>query len=199
MIFISSVWEDISRYYKGTYVKFKEMGDRLFYIRRVDHISVQGQDENGTEFELCLNDDYPYEVDYILPNKSYFQAGKRAVMLQRIPAKQYQRGISSSNTQLCSLNKLGGIAKHDMGFDMLKLFVTKQTYPTFLDALRNKERNISVALNQRMAYVPDASAIFVDFVPVAMVDRKARTISMSRPIFKAEVEKLVANTEYKVI
>lgn len=199
MIFVASVWDDINRYYKNTYVKFKETGERLFYIRKVDQYAVTGQDEDGTEFELCLSDEHPYEVDYILPNKSFFQAQKRAVMLQRIPAKQYQRGISAQNTQLCSINKAGGLAKHDIGFDLLKLFVNKQTYTNFTDAVRNKERNISTVLSSRMAYVPEVGMIFVDFVPVATVDKKAQTVSMTRPIFRAEVEKIVANSLFKVV
>ena len=54
MIFKASNWEDISRYYRNTYVKFKETGDRLFFIRRVDSYAVTGTDEDGTEFELYL-------------------------------------------------------------------------------------------------------------------------------------------------
>ena len=199
MIFVSSNWEDISRYYKNTYVKFKETGEKLFYVRRVDRFAVTGTDEDGTEFELCLNDEHPYEVDYILPNKSFFQCGKRATMLQRIPAKQYQRGISSSNTQLCSLNKAGGLAKHEINFELLKQFVTKQTFISLDEAVRNKPRNMSTALSPRMAYVPDMNMLFVDFVAIALLDKKDKTIAMIKPIFHDEVIHLTRNSQYKVI
>lgn len=199
MIFQSSNWEDISRYYRNTYVKFKETGDRLFFIRRVDNYAVTGTDEDGTEFELYLNDEHPYEVDYILPRKSYFQVGKRATMLARIPAKQYQRGISNGNTMLTSLNKNGGIAKHEIGFEILKQFVTKQTYWTLEEAVKNKGRNTSIALSPRFAYVPDINTIFVDQRAIATVDKKDKTVTMALPIFRNEVLALVKDSKFKVL
>ena len=199
MIFQSSNWEDISRYYRNTYVKFKDTGDRLFFIRRVDQYAVTGTDEDGTEFELFLNDDHPYEVDYVLPRKSYFQVGKRAMMLARIPAKQYQRGISNGNTILTSLNKAGGIAKHDIGFEILKQFVTKQKYWTLDEAVRNKGRNYSIALSPRFAYVPDCSMIFVDQKGIAIVDKKEQTVNLTLPIFLNEVEELIKDSKFKVL
>jgi len=199
MIFTSSNYEDIARYYRNTYVKFKEMGDKLFFIRRVDGYSVTGQDEDGQEFELFLSDEHPYEVDYILPRKSFFQYGKRAALLQRIPAKQYQRGISSGNTSVVSLNNQGGVAKHEIGFETLRPFVTKQKYLALDEAIQNKARNISVVLSPRFAYIPAVKFLFVDTKPVASVDLKEKTITLSHPIFKNEVEQLCKNTVYKVV
>ena len=199
MIFLSSNAEDIGRYYRNTYVKFKEMGDKLFFIRRVDAYSVQGCDEDGTEFELFLNDEHPYEVDYILPRKSFFQLGKRAALLQRIPAKQYQRGISNGNTAITSLNADGGVAKHEVGFETLKQFVNKQQYLSLDDAIKNKDRNISVVLNPRFAYVPKAGYIFVDTKAIARLDKKEKTFVVLHPVFKNDVERLVQGSQYKVL
>ena len=199
MIFTSTNYEDISRYYRNTYVKFKETGERLFFIRNVDAQSVRGTDEDGTEFELFLSDDHPYEVDYVLPRKSFYQMGKRAMLLARIPAKQYQRGISNGNTSLISLAKSGGISKHEISFDTLKPFVTKQTYLNMEEAVRNMGRNISAALSPRFAYVPDIGMIFVDHRAVAEVNKKEQKVKMILPIFRNEIEALVKESKFEVI
>ena len=112
---------------------------------------------------------------------------------------RYQRGISSSNTQLCSLNKAGGLAKHEINFELLKQFVTKQTFISLDEAVRNKPRNMSTALSPRMAYVPDMNMLFVDFVAIALLDKKDKTITMIKPIFHDEVIHLTRNSQYKVI
>jgi hypothetical protein len=199
MIFTSAVYEDISRYYRNTYVKFKEHGDRLFFIRAVGPDSVRGTDEEGTEFVIHLDDEHPYEVDYILPRKSLFQYGKRSCMLQRIPAKQYQRGLSNGNTSIQSLNKMGGLAKHDIGFDVLKCYVAKQAYPSMDVTIANKARNISTAMSQRISYVHDCRGFFVDNVAVATLDKPSRSINMLHKVFTKELQELAKDSHFKVV
>jgi hypothetical protein len=199
MLFHSSNYDDIIKYYKNTYVKFKETGDRLFYIRTVDRHSVRGIDQDDTEFELWLSDDHPYEVDYILPNKSFFQFNKRACLLQRIPAKQFQRGLSGNNTKITALTKAGSNNNLDLNFELLKSFVAKQHFPDFITAVRNKGRFASVALSSRFAYVPDRASIMLDNTIVAQVDKDNKRIVMSYKIFYPEVCKLTEDSNYEVV
>jgi len=192
-------FEDISRYYRNTYVKFKETGDTLFYIRDVRPDVVRGTDEDGTEFELYLNDDHPYEVDYVLPNKSYFQYAKRACMLQRIPAKQYRRGICSENVRISSLTKTGGVGNIEVGFDALKAFVSKQAFPNISTVLLQKSKPISVALSPRFAFIPDLGYIFCDQLAVATVDKKAKTVVVLKDVFLPEITKLLENSNLEIV
>lgn len=199
MQFNSQNWEDISRYYRHTYVKFKETGDTLFYIRDVRPDAVRGTDQDGTEFVLYLNHDDPYEVNYVLPNKSYFQFAKRACMLQRIPAKQYRRGICADNVRITGLSKTGGLTAIDLTFDTLKAFVSKQAFPSIRTVLLQKSKPLSIAVSPRFAYVPEIGALFCDQVCVAKIDKKAKTISILVPIFKPEIEVLIADAELEIL
>jgi hypothetical protein len=191
MQFNSYNWEDIQRYYRHTFLKFKETGDTLFYIRDVRPDRVTGTDQDGTEFALHLNYDDPYEVDYILPNKSYFQYAKRACMLQRIPAKQYRRGICADNVRITGLSKTGGLAAIEVDFEALKAFVSKQAFPSLSTVLLQKQKPLSVALSPRFAFVPVGGFLFCDQTCVAQVDSKRKTLTILHPIFKPEIEKLV--------
>ena len=198
MIFNSSNHEDISRYYRNTYVKFKETGDTLYYIRNVNSEVVRGVDASGGEFELWLSDEHPYEVDYILPSKSYFQYKKRACLLLRVPAKQYQRGLSNSNTRVNALGKTGSVNAVELTFDVLTEFVNKQAFPSLSKAVLNKAKDHSVVLSPRFAYVPDMKAIFADAILVAEVNPEDKLVVVRHPIFKPELLELAADTEFKV-
>lgn len=199
MLFSTANYEDIQRYYRCTYVKFKEMGERLFYIRDVSHHVVRGTDEDGTEFELYLNHDDPYEVDYVLPHKSYFQLAKRACMLQRVPAKQYRRGLCAENTRLTALGKTGNLVNVDIGFDALKAFVSKQAFPSIKTVLTMKNKPLSVALSPRFAFVTEPGLIVADQLTVATVDKKQQRVTIHREIFRPEVMNLIKDLNMEVV
>ena len=144
------------------------------------------------------SDDHPYEVDYVLPNKSFFQLSKSACLLQRIPAKQYRRGLCNENTRITRIGKTGNLVSLDLSFDVLKAFVSKQTFPSLATVLI-KKAPISVALSPRFAYVPEISAILADLNIVAYVDKKEKKINMVHQIFKPEVQELAKNTEMEIV
>ena len=199
MIFVPSVSDDITRYYRGTYVKFHETGDKLFYINSVDPREVTGTDEDGTEFQLFMKEDVPYNVDYILPRKSYFQYGKCATLLQRIPAKQYQRGLSGHNTKITGLEDGGAWVPYDIGFDVLKAYVDKQKFASLNEAVGNKEKKYSYALSSRMAYACRSKQIYLDECVIAQVllSKEEKKIVMSRPIFTQEVKQLASGSMFE--
>jgi hypothetical protein len=199
MQFNSHNWEDIQRYYRHTYIKFKETGDTLFYVRDVRPDKVTGTDQDGTEFALHLNYDDPYEVDYILPNKSYFQYAKRACMLQRIPAKQYRRGICADNVRITGLSKTGGIVAIDVTFDTLKAFVSKQAFPSLNTVLMQKQKPLSVALSPRFAFVPVGGFLFCDQTCVAQVDTKTKKVTVLHNIFMPEIKQFIEGTNLEFV
>lgn len=199
MIFNQSNRDDISRYYTNTYVKFPETGEKLHYIREVARHAVLGSDEDGNDFELFLSDEFPYEVDYVLPKKGFFQYGKAAHLLFRVPAKQYQRGLSEGNTKVHRINKSGEISEQSLEFQLLKAYVQKQAYPSFETAMANKEGMYSVALSQRFALAPSARALFLDGQLCAIVQPKTKTVESHFSILRPELEEIVKQSSYKVV
>lgn len=199
MIFLSSNYEDIQRYYRKTFVKFTEMGERLFYISHVDSTRVTGVDEDGTDFELFLSDEHPYEVDFPMPHKSFFQHGKYAVLLSRHPAKQYQRGLCEGNTALIALDSGGALKKFNIGFDILKSYVSKQKFASLDEAIANKERKNSIVLSPRFVYVPRTKTIYLDVVPVALVDTKTKQIRCKTALFQPELKALAKDSHFSEV
>lgn len=185
--------EDIAKYYKNSILKFKDTGDTLFHLSHVDVNVVSGTVDDGRDFKLYLSDDEPYEVDYILPHKSFFQYGANAVMLERIPAKQYHRGITSENTRLCHRDSAGpGFITLPLKMDILKSFVQKQKFFSLKEAMAADV--VSAVLSPRMMYMKNNRQIHIDFVPVARVNAN-NTITMIQPVFEEEVKELLKTTQ----
>lgn len=194
MIFVPSSANDIERYYYNTYVKFHETGDRLFFIDSVSKYKVSGICDDETPFDLYLSDEFPYEVNYVLPNKSFFQMGEHAYLMERKPAKQYKRGLCAENVSIQRHRGGSEFTQVPIGFEILKAFVAKQAFSSLKEAFLNVEKKLSIALSPRMMYVPKGGRLFVDKTQIATIrgDKKGnRILELHHPIFKADVEAIM--------
>lgn len=197
MEFTSSNWRDIQKYYEGTYVKFTEFGDRLFYIAQVRPEGISGIDDEDTAFELYLSDAYPYTVNYLLPHKATFQWKDSVYMLQRIPARQYRRGLCSDNTQITNVATGNNV---DVNFQSLKAFVSKPSYSSFSNAFHSKAKTKAIALSPRMTYLR-TGWILIDNRKIAQFDYNSKKITLLYKIFLPEIMQhmLDHNEHYEVI
>lgn len=192
MLFTSSSYQDIEKYFMGTYVKFKEFGDRLFKITDGNPNHLTGVDQNDEEFELLLNDDHPYEVDYVLPSRAVFQYKDRACLLQRVPARQYKRGLCDQNVRVVDVD-IG--ESRQINFTILTAFVTKQKYFTFTEAFKRKGKLKSYALNSRMSYTYSSSVLRIDTMNIGHYNSVDKKIHV-HPLFIFDIkEQLSQNNE----
>jgi hypothetical protein len=196
MKFVPSNREDISRYFKNTFIKFKEFGDKLFLIQTITSDVISGTvSDPPDEFKLFLDEKEPYEVDYVLPHKSFFQYGNHAVLLERIPARQYFRGCCGNNTQATYVSGAGAVKKHAINFELLNAFVQKQAFPTLEQALlaAKKEGNeiVSFALSDRIAYYAPKNTLNIQHLPVARVNAREKIVFVQIPVFLEEITALM--------
>lgn len=191
MLFMQSNRDDIQRYYRNTYVKFKETGDELFLLKDVFDTMVVGKNKNGDILELHLSDEHPFDVSYVLPKKSFFQNGKHALLLFRIPAKQFQRGIADNNTCIIAFDNTHPSPQQiGISFELLETYVNKPKFYGLDEAIASN--NVSSVLSPRMAYHRESSSILVDTHVVAhVVDR---TIKVN-PLFLPEMNALVMQNQ----
>ena len=186
MFFQQSNVSDIDKYFRNTFIKLKEFGDELFYVSGVHSSCVTGKDQTGEDFELILSDAMPYEVDYVLPSRAVFQSGNRVSMLQRIPARQYKRGLCADNTQLVDVYTGEKLA---IDMDTLVGFVNKPRYTTFDDVVKKKVGK-SVALNSRFSYHAADGSIRCDLKPIGAVDLASKTLKVNK-LFAPEIKNLL--------
>lgn len=159
-------WKDIEKYYSRTFVKFSEYPEEIFFIDRVTKDRVIAMDEKGEEFHILLENEY--ELEYILPQKTTFQYKDKAYILNRIPARQWKRGICKENTYLSALNTVGNLVPASLGFGHLKGFVNKAKYFDFLEISNTFEHGDvrdSYAITPRLCMSRNG-LMFLDGVPV---------------------------------
>lgn len=194
MIAQRSNWKDVQRCYDHSYIKIRGFGDKLFYVTRVTADLMSGEDSEGTGFELWLDDEFPFEIDYVLPHHAVFQYGEHAVELRRVPSRQYRRGLHMDNTRIRSI--ISGSAL-DLGFPILEAFVGKQQYPTLKEAMSTTNR--STALSSRLSFHNKDGTLFMDNVVIGSV--QGDVVKMTRSIFFKEVLHYINSTNqpFKVV
>lgn len=155
MIFNEQSRKDIERYYTGTYVKFKETGDRIFKIVSCRSEGVKAMDSAGFEVWIDLSEDY--HVDYIIPGRKIFQMGECAAMLYRKPARQYFRGMHPENTGFVILSPNGEWKECPVDFGHIESFINKGEYlkPDF-----QRQHLTSYAVDDQIAIAQNGAIVF---------------------------------------
>lgn len=196
MQLVSSNWRDIQKYYDQCFIKIRDFGDKIFFVDKVTPEFVLFKDKDGQEGIIYLHDDVPYNLDMVLPHKAMFQIGDTAHLMQRIPARQYNRGITSQN---CTIKKLSlsGWSSASVSFINLSGYTEKIAYRP-ADVVFKREQGSEV-LSSRFAYLAHTGAIYCDTKMVGSVDVLNRKV-ICRPLIQAELSAILGpNSEYKLI
>lgn len=195
MLFVPSVWQDIRKYYEGSYVKFAEFGDKLFFIQTVRENEIRGIDEDDEPFVLTLDEEAPYNLTYTLPHKGLFSLDGVAYLLYRVPAQQYSRGITSNNTKIMSVADGRSLS---LSFERLRAYVQKQPYVSMEEALFSKSKDVSVCLSRRFSFYRPKQTLYVDSLPIFTFKRKEKMFVPLRALSTAllpEVKALCSTSE----
>jgi hypothetical protein len=189
-------WRDIARYFQDTWVKLEGYGDTLFHIDHVNELRMAGHTQDNDYFEIELHNHQPFQLNYALPHKAVFQYNKRAVILQRTPAKQFKRGLSSENVTV-SFTDSGACL--DLDLSVLKAYTSKQNYRSFGEAFSKKgTKDLSVALTPRMSCVRSTGRIFMDTTHIGDYNRETNTITLGIKKFLPEVRSHVEKHQDKI-
>lgn len=182
---IQENWRDIARYFQDTWVKLEGYGDTLFHVEHVNQTRMAGTTQDNDYFEIELHNHQPFNLNYVLPHKAVFQYGKRAVILQRTPAKQFKRGLSSENVAV-SFTDSGTMLGLDIS--VLKAYTAKQNYRSFGEAFSKKgTKDLSVALTPRMSCVRATGRIYIDTTHIGDYNRDTNVITLGIKKFLPEI------------
>lgn len=195
MLFVPSVWEDIHKYYRGTYVKFKNFGDTLFYIANVTATQITGTDQENNPFVLDLNEEAPFEMDYVLPHRAVFQYNDHAVVLQRRPERQYRRGLCTNNVQV---TRVGSTSRMELTFDLLKAYVAKQQYYRLTDINVYVTKG-SLALGQRLSVIVGTGDILIDNIIIGRYLAAKKAIRVRHGNFRKELEEMAKEYGLEIV
>lgn len=201
MKFCQANYEDISKYYSGTFVKFEGMegefegkpllaGEQIHYIKKVTPVSAIGTRlmEDGTEVEFEFHfsetaEDAP-DVEMIFPKKCFFNVDDvGALLLARNPVRKWKKGITNENTLI---QKLGSTVLTSVSMDMgsLNWYIKKPAYMSFTKRMK------SYAVSRRFA-VATSGMLFCDTKQVGRVDYKKQTVFVVHSMFIPEITRIL--------
>lgn len=198
MKFSPSNVDDIRRYFERTYCKLPEHGDKLFYLEEVvgtdEGWEVRLKDSNQDVYAILLEEEVPYEMNFALPHRALFPFKNSVLLLERIPARQYKRGINGDNTRLIDVFSGKAVA---LDFKKLEAFIQKSKYSSVNEALFAKRGTavVGLALSQRISFYCPEQLFYVDLVPFAKYNREKNIIvpvsDRAYQLFASELKKLV--------
>ena len=153
---------DILKYFKDTFVQFKEEGNALFYVLNCDTKYLYVQEVATREFAV-INLNKGYNIDFCLPRKCVFLHKDRVSMIARIPAQQWKKGIHSKNTAFYQI--VNGEWESVMFLTPLLVSYLNTKYNTMndYDGMR------SLALSPRVSIAHNGN-VFIDMIKVGVYD-----------------------------
>jgi hypothetical protein len=183
--FTSDGYKDFRQRYEGTFGYYTtETNKRLLVqVTEVNPVEMKFVDRNRGDYVALSDKGHVFE--FVAPVKRLFDMRGRVALIIRKPAKQYQRGISASNTQVVLLDTGTVLAP---SFNNLSCAFTddgfnKQKFAEYVDGKREQ-----VVLSRMIALVRDD--VFLYNAIVGTVDRQTKTFKCA-PMFKQEVSDCV--------
>jgi len=189
MYWNKDVWDRIKRYYLHTYVRLPEFGQQFLFVQEVCRDWVRLVDVEGNIVEVVL--DNGYNMEYAIPaNKISFQMDGNAYIYYRIPARQYLRGFSESNSRFQKVSSEGKLFNVELSWALLEKLGNKIPYMSISQALIafKTKKYLSLALSHRWIITSKQKLLLNDKI-VGILHNKNSTITCL-PAYKCAVEEL---------
>lgn len=150
--FLSVEYRNFSQRYLNTfgfYVNRATNQNVLVQITDIGRTQVNFKDKYGMEYHLRADSSEDIGFSFIPPKSGWHNTPNGGVLIRRIPARQWQRGICSRNTQI--MTPLSH--RYEIDFDMLdKIFVNKTAFDQALAVFhKGSGSNTFIALSEQFA------------------------------------------------
>jgi hypothetical protein len=191
MIFCRSNWEDISKYFSKTYMKFPEIGDEVVFVDKVTEYGMEGKflipTKHGDETTgwMFTFDNKEVDIDFILPKKSYFEYNGFACLLYRLPSKQFKRGLCEDNVNISCLSANGSFTTAPVSLETINAYTAKPSFKPFTKPTGQH----SYVVSPRVA-VDGVGRIYVDKTKIGIVVGDTKTIAISS-LFEPEIKRIL--------
>lgn len=186
MKFCSSNYEDLKKYFQGSYMKFPLIGDEVVYVQKVTPDAMSGTQLDNSEtngWTFTFGDDRQFfEVEFLLPHKSYFEFNGEPHLLTRIPNKQYKRGICNDNTNIYRLGA-GGFDNVGTSLESVNAYTHKPEFKGFTN-----DTSSGYVVAPRIA-VAQGGEVLIDKKVVAQIYYDDNVLLVQHELFLPELER----------
>lgn len=189
---------DFKQRYIGTYGFFKE-GEKktLVQIMSINRDGVHFIDRNKSTYYLKPDSDSDVGFEFIPPKSSYYNiAGGDPVLITRLPARQYSRGVCDKNTRIKGLN----LGAQEVGFPSLAaIFESKETVQSALSAGCKQGLGFAVSPQFAVSFKSKSLLCFDHSIGSVEYDRDLFKINLDQPdVWGTEIRDAFARNNLKV-
>ena len=162
--FTSNGWRDFSQRYLGVFGYFKDL---LVQVSDVTELRTNFVSKSGVTYHA--NADTGVVFKFVPVTKRLFYFDDQLVLAQRVPARQYKRGVHAQNTSVRGV-RFGEV--YEVSFDLLEAYTN------------NKNNNGDVhILNDMFALYMGGVYLYNQRIGTLIKDK----IQLTTPLFKQEV------------
>lgn len=150
--FTSQNSETFKQRYEGTFGFFRneKKGRMLARLDSVGDTTVRFSDERGAEFSLNIDAEKDVGFEFIPPKSNWYNSSDGfTYLVQRVAARQWQRGISAKNILIYRFEKNGALLGQRVDFARLSAIFNKKITP--LEAVERMVKNEPLAISNQFA------------------------------------------------
>ena len=190
--FKSEGYRDFAQRYIGTYGWYERKSGTpvLVKLTDLDEFNLYFQDKVGMKYKALADAGNFFSFIPVIKG-CYFYSGI-PVLIKRIPAKQYRRGICDDNT---SITAIGDNFALDVTFSIMESIFSGKL-ETGLEEFRTGY--IGKVILDRM-FVISFDKIYLYDIPIGNYNWTTRQIDMENSLFKQEVEDCIRDANLEIV
>lgn len=188
--------DEFVRKFRGTYLMVKtspKATPQVAYFSDWSNPFMYFEDADGVQFRVDVNGDCEVYVEY--PKSCVYSSNNSFHVCYRVPARQYSRGINKNNFRID--NPVMDLIAHPTNISISIGELERSFNPVYYDldaacSILDEGKILGVGLNRKFglslsAESDDVNVLWYLTTPIALVDRKNKSISVKAESFTQEV------------
>lgn len=193
----AATYKDVAKYFHGTYLIVPEVNpQRVFYLQDEGPEGLLLSDtENGEKGYISFSDGFEYTLQSPLATKKqWFQHGASTYLVQRVPARQWQKGISDQNTTIHKLSLSGALQGTCLSAGLLNALLRWE--PPQEIKLGPTE---TLALSSQYAYCGKTSGVFFWDSYVGKIARRTKELFLPKELAELHLPDTLQTMKVKYV
>jgi len=187
---------DFKQRYSGVYGRLDPDGKRTsVYVKGVTATKVVFQDVLGAEYYANVNADVNFE--FLPAEKAWYKTSKGMFFMQRIPARQWKRGVCPDNTLIREVTTSGlnlGMVQTSWNAAVFSILDEPQDYKKMVDHYLRDATVQFTPLSRHFAVI--VTGVYFFSIPVGTINKDNRTITLLNSMVYQEIVDLCHRNNY---
>ena len=176
-------YPDVEKYFAGTYIVVPEVDPHKIYLlvkAKPEGVIVREPD-TFQEGLISFEGGFEYTIQCPLVNKKrWFMHGDMPVLITRIPARMWKKGIHPENTLMFTFDAVSNLKPLGLKPNILESMLKQEirTKPTFME---------NVVLSPQFAFCKKNNLLYFWDVVVGKVAKRTRQVFLPRELYDIQL------------